>query len=201
MRIMATGGALLADNTCKAAFRGEGTARMSFKYTKPFDWHFRYPQAVDDHNNLRHALPSLEDTWRTQRWEICVFTFLLVVTEVNVYLTVRYFVWSEEEMMTLVEFPRQLAWALIKNPEWVGEQEELRRSKRHPLATAPLFCKRWTGTEWDTTAKTKYGQFTCSDPCIVRPKSVHIVFVTPASGSAKIIGQLIIQMHFWSSCS
>ena len=34
----------------------------------------------------------------------------------------------------------------------------------YSLATAPLFCKRWTGTEWDTTAKTKYGQFTCSDP-------------------------------------
>lgn len=143
---------------------------VSFKYTEPFYLHFRYRHAVDDHNNLRHQVPSLEETWTTRRWACRVFAFLLAVTEVNAYLTVRYFVWSEEEMMTLVEFRRQLAWALIKNPEWVGEQEELRRSKRHrltrvhSLATAPLFCKRWTGTEWDTTAKTKYGQFTCSDP-------------------------------------
>ena len=77
------------------------------------------------------VVPALEETWTTHCCACHVFEFLLAVTEVNVYLTVRYFVWSEEEMMTLVEFRRQLAWALIKNPEWVGEQEELRRSKRH----------------------------------------------------------------------
>ena len=98
----------------------------SFKYTEPFYLHFRYRHAVDDHNNLRHQVPSLEETWTTCHWACRVFAFLLAVTEVNAYLTVRYFVWSEEEMMTLVEFCHKLAWALIKNPEWMGEGEELR---------------------------------------------------------------------------
>ena len=63
MRLMATGGSLLADDeTCKLAHRGVGDSRVSFRYTRPYDWHFRYRHAVDDHNNLRHTLPSLEDT-------------------------------------------------------------------------------------------------------------------------------------------
>ncbi len=83
MRIMAVGGALVADNTCKTAFHGEGTARMSFKYTKPFDWHFRFRHLVDDHNNLRHSLPNLEGTWITECWPIHVFSFLLAISEVK----------------------------------------------------------------------------------------------------------------------
>ena len=33
-----------------------------FNYKLPFDWYFCYRYAVDDHNNLRHTLPSIEDT-------------------------------------------------------------------------------------------------------------------------------------------
>lgn len=143
----------------------------SFKYTKPFYLHFRYPHAMDDHNNLRHQIPSFDETWTTCHWACCGIAFLLVVTEMNAYFTVRYFVWSAEEMTTLVEFHCQLAWALIKDLEQMGDQEELRQCKRqrlsrvHILTTVPLYCKHWTGTEWDTTAKTKYGLFTCSDCC------------------------------------
>eukprot|EP00956_Cyclotella_meneghiniana_P035814 scaffold118478_cov62-Cyclotella_meneghiniana.AAC.7 len=60
MKIMATGGVLQSDDSCKTAQRGNGATATSFQYTKPFDWHFRYRHAVDDHNNLRHAVPSLE---------------------------------------------------------------------------------------------------------------------------------------------
>ncbi len=35
--------------------------------------------------------------------------------------------------MTLVKFCRQLARTLMQNPEWVGEQEELRCSNRQRL--------------------------------------------------------------------
>jgi hypothetical protein len=77
MKIMATGGALSTDETCKIETRGTGENRISFPYTKPFDWHFRYRHIVDDPNNFRHAWPSLETTWIAERWPICVFTFLL----------------------------------------------------------------------------------------------------------------------------
>ena len=33
--------------------------------------------AVDDHNNLRHAIPSLEMTWTTHHWPCRVFCFCL----------------------------------------------------------------------------------------------------------------------------
>ena len=60
-----------------------------FKYKLPFDFHFRYSHAVDDHNNLRHELPSIRDTWVIDRWECRVFGFILVISEVNAFLILR----------------------------------------------------------------------------------------------------------------
>jgi hypothetical protein len=72
MRMMATGGQLAALNSCKMTRRrwrdGGVDVSHTFQYTCPFDWHFRYRHAVDDHNNLRHALPSIEDSWLTKRF-------------------------------------------------------------------------------------------------------------------------------------
>eukprot|EP00804_Cyclotella_cryptica_P018989 CCRYP_006498-RA/>CCRYP_006498-RA protein AED:0.14 eAED:0.14 QI:0/0/0/0.5/1/1/2/0/76 len=62
MKIMATGGVLEEDDTCRETFCGSGDTRTSFKYKKPLDGHFCYHHAVDDNNNLCHALSSLEDT-------------------------------------------------------------------------------------------------------------------------------------------
>ena len=76
MTIMATGGRLMSDDSCKSTIRRwveDGLERVKeFAYALPFDWHF-YRHAVDDHNNLRHALPSIEDTWRTIRWAYVVY--------------------------------------------------------------------------------------------------------------------------------
>jgi hypothetical protein len=49
----------------------------------------RYRHAVDDHNNLCHALPSIEDSWVTHRWEIRVFSFVLAISKVNAFLALR----------------------------------------------------------------------------------------------------------------
>jgi len=73
MRKMATGGPLAAYDMCKEALRkwtesGIEVVRR-FRYACPFDWHFRYRHGVDNHNNLHHDLPSVEDSWITQRWE------------------------------------------------------------------------------------------------------------------------------------
>ncbi len=66
MTTMATGGALCSD-------RGEEVRQIwtpadghqkstTVRYAKPFDYHFHYHHAVDDHNNLHHAVPSFEGT-------------------------------------------------------------------------------------------------------------------------------------------
>ena len=37
MRIMATGGALISDDSCKVAHHGTGANKKSFRYTRPFE--------------------------------------------------------------------------------------------------------------------------------------------------------------------
>ena len=73
-----------------------------FRYPFPVDWHFKYRHAVNDHNNLRHALPS----------EVRVFSFILAVCEVNAFLEMRYFNYAKgmiEGRPTLLVFCRRLA--------------------------------------------------------------------------------------------
>ena len=88
---------------------------MTFKYSKPFDWHFHFRHLVDDHDNLRHSLPSLEGTWITECWPICVFSFLLAISEVSCYLALKQFVF-QDDMTTYLDFRKELAWCLINNP-------------------------------------------------------------------------------------
>ena len=62
-----------------------------FKYKLPCDWHFFYRNAIDDHNNLRHVLSSIEDTRMTDWWECQVFAFYFAISEVNAFLILHYF--------------------------------------------------------------------------------------------------------------
>ena len=79
MRMMATGGPLGLTDECRETKRRcteeDRDVERKFRYTCPYDWHFRYRHAVDDHNNLRHATPAVEDSWLTHRWECRVFHF------------------------------------------------------------------------------------------------------------------------------
>ena len=70
--------------------RWVGDEKYEFKYLKPYSDHYKYRHMVDDHNNLRHSATSFEDTWATHRWPNRVFAFLLAVTEVNIFLWLRY---------------------------------------------------------------------------------------------------------------
>ena len=82
-----------------------------FNYKLPFDWNCNYRHAVDDHNKFRHSLPSIEDTWVTDRWECRAFAFILAISEVHAFLILRYFVYCglrREGMPTLLEFCREL---------------------------------------------------------------------------------------------
>ena len=84
-----------------------------FKYKLPFDWNSRYRHAVDDQNNLRHGLLSIEDTWVTNPWYCWLFAFILAVSEVNAFLILHYLVYCGlrwEGIPLLLEFRRKLAW-------------------------------------------------------------------------------------------
>ena len=94
MKMMATSGSLIADETCRSTThhwveRGINKHK-EFAYTQTFDHHFCYRHAEDDHSNLHRSLPSWEDTWVTRPWELCVFAFILAICEVNTYLAIRF---------------------------------------------------------------------------------------------------------------
>ena len=109
---------------CAKRGRGEDVVK-NFKYKLPFDCNFIYRHAVDDHNNLIHALPSIEDTWMTDRWECGAFALILAISEVNGFLILHYFVYYGlrwEGIPMLLDFFRNLAWQLISNI-YVGKRE------------------------------------------------------------------------------
>ena len=53
--------------------------------TEPFANHFDYRPAVDDNNHLHHQVTSIESTWITKRWPVCVFAFILALREVDTF--------------------------------------------------------------------------------------------------------------------
>ena len=89
--------------------------QKTFKYTEVIKNHFSYRGAVGEHNSYwhdcgkKHGL-SLEEIWKTTRWDNRVFAFILAVYEVNAYLAMRYF---GESKMTRLEFWKNLAFELI----------------------------------------------------------------------------------------
>jgi len=154
MRMMAMGGALAVYETCKEALRKwmEGGIEVvcRFRYACPFDWHFRYRHAVDDHNNLHHALPSVEDSWVTHRWEIRVFSFVLAISEVNAFLALRYFTFAKG---TIPGCP-----SLI-----VFRSEGI--SSVHMLMTAPNHAKLYRNRQWTCTTRARFQQYMCTHGC------------------------------------
>ena len=148
MKLMATYGSLTYHENEKKNSRFCNGETHTFKYTKPFSDHFKYRHLIDDHNNLRHSSPSFEDTWTTHRWPNRVFAFLLAVTEVNLYLYLRYSVWREDERPTLHQFRKKLAFALIFNKWIVSDEVEAKilrssSSRRHVISTAPPRAKKF----------------------------------------------------------
>jgi hypothetical protein len=85
------------DRECSRSLEGGTTAQ--FKYTEPNELHYNYRDLVDDHNNLRHAVPSIEESLPTQRWAMRQFQFVSAVSEVNLYFAHRYFLWTGKSVI------------------------------------------------------------------------------------------------------
>lgn len=107
IKMMATGGELLADDswrsaTCCLVDNGVEMVKEC-TYKLPFDWHFYYHHAVDDHSNLGHSLPNIEDSWLTKYYKCLVIEFILAIIEVNTFLSI-YYVKGKKEMSTWFAF-------------------------------------------------------------------------------------------------
>lgn len=113
--------------------------------------------------------------WYTKRWPIRVFTFLIAVTEVNVFLILRFFVWkTQEKKKQFHHFRKDLAFSLIYNQYLTEEVNPLSPcspsspSKRprlrsgHQLLTKPPYTGTWNGNMWNKS-KVPYQQYLCSN--------------------------------------
>ena len=72
--------------------------------------HYKYCVAVYEQNAKRHNGGSknglsLEETWRTDRWANCICVFIMAVSEITAYLTMKYF---QDLNMTQIEFWKKL---------------------------------------------------------------------------------------------
>ena len=140
----------------------------SFKLQEPLANHYLYRHVVDNHNNGRNALPSIEDTWGTHRWPNRVFAFILAISEINSWLAFRHFVWKETKY-ELVDFRKRLAFALIRNEYLQEEIEKESREKRkfqgeHKIVTAPCYCGKFERGEWVKNCKQAYQNYPCRTP-------------------------------------
>ena len=177
MKMMCTYGdtcAPEAQEKTRRYYKAEGgeTIRREFKYTTIFMNHFRYRHKIDDHNNIRHSVPALEETWITPRWSNRVFCFFLAVSEINAYLAYAYFVWRKNPKTfvkpTVHQFRRTLAIDLINNSFLEDqmtcglERRKRKRTPDHDLVVAPKKAKKIKCGKWECTAKQTYQQYTCS---------------------------------------
>jgi hypothetical protein len=157
MKMMATGGPLIANKSCKPQrwrFTKDGVEVLrTFQFPLPYDWHYKYRHAVNNHNNLHHFLPLVEGTIMTIRWEMRVSSFLLAVFEVNAFLRYRFFC-KPDSVPTLQEFRHKLAWQLIKN-KWIMEQNVSKQQEActiHQLMKAPPHVTNYVRGRWVCTA-------------------------------------------------
>jgi hypothetical protein len=115
------------------------------------------------------GVPSIEGTWLTTRWPIRVFAFLLAITEVNMFLALRFFVWNKEDRMELVNFRRKFSGLLIMNP-WLPNTYGLNEEADDMLdvdcehITAPEHAREYRNRQWVCTAKARWQQHVCKAP-------------------------------------
>ena len=85
------------------------------------------------------------------------------------YLTMRHFVWCcEEKVQQMLDFRRELAWALINNPHLMTAPQSAVKTRAqsnpfglHQLSTCPRHTSSHDGRDFILGAPHPYNQFTC----------------------------------------
>jgi hypothetical protein len=118
--------------------------------------------------------------------------FLLALSEVNVYLALRFFKWACRAEMTLLQFCRHLSGFMIHNP-WlpinyeVVVQEDITQDVACDVILAPNHAKEYRNHRWVCTAKAANQQYVCKAYMGARNRSELVVHVIWVIGSAQHI--------------
>ena len=151
MKMMARGGALIVNESCKdereRLTKDRVEVNRTFQFLLPYNWHYKYRHAIDDHNNMHHLLPLVEGTVITTQWELHVFSFLLAISKVNAFLTYHFFC-KPDIIPTLQEFHHKLVWQLIKN-RWIGSGRSATSMCDPPAVESSPSCNKVCSREVD----------------------------------------------------
>ena len=113
------------------------TKTVKFQYPEVVHNHFTYRDSVDSNNSSRMDPIALEEVWKTTRWPLRVFQFLLAVSEVNCRMA-QHHIYGEAEMGQQ-EFRKLFSHDLIYN-EYLENYDTGGGSRKSPR-------KRDTGHE------------------------------------------------------
>ena len=109
----------------------------TFKYPEAVANHFQFQDAVGGHNSAITDPIALEETWKTMRWPLRVFQFLLAITEVNVFRVWEYMFTEPEKRgdnkCSQQDFQKKFAYSLIFNTKLEEESMSPRslRKQKH----------------------------------------------------------------------
>ena len=124
-------------------------------------------------------MPSIEGSLKTQHWAMRCSQNFLAISEKNLYLAMKHFVWGEADELTILQFRHKLAWELINNPLLIEQRPDLIATRCHtnPLVVHNVakclpFTLHWNGHMFEMTSQFRYYQFTCkSRGCKKRVKT------------------------------
>ena len=170
MRMVASGGSHLSVNETTRSAKGlPPSSTHAPKINTSGSYH-----AINDHSYLHHALPSLDDAWRTTRWPIYLFNFSLTLAETNLYLVLEYvaFVRAKAKLLPkFLSFHQRLVPDFIDNPYLPKHPEErvaqlFTQLVDHKIQNALLHGPIYANQKWVWDMKSKYLQLTCTVPRI-----------------------------------
>ena len=175
MSLMATYGSLSRGGPeKKRVYESNGQKRRkTFQYPEVVRDYFGARDKVDGHNSLRMYPVALEETWKTKRWPLRAFQFLLAITEVNMKLT--YESSYQADKTSQQEFRRKFFNAMVDNNYLEEEKEKKMRRTSPRLATSAHNLvslepyKTFDGASL-VRCKTRYIQLKCTG-CSARIRS------------------------------
>jgi hypothetical protein len=141
---------------------------VRFRFPAILDDYYWARHAVDDNNNWRQGVLSLEESMATHSWLFRQFTFFLGLTEVNTYLAYNHFCRPGQPALHKRELRSILAKELLFN-HWIRDRDEEEEQRRrsalrnveHIQILLPPFKKFIDSRGGTADCKTKFKQLHC----------------------------------------
>ena len=150
--------------------RRVGGERVEFQYDECRNAYYSARHAVDDHNNNRQGVLSLEAACAVKDWTKRQFFYVLATVEVNALLAYNHFVRRPkgEPALSKAAFRRMLVEGLVHNAEYSerrrgDDQDGGNRNHHHDLLRLEVFRGKWNhGKKAFPPTTQKYQQYLCA---------------------------------------